>query len=136
MSVGDQNQHQNIKRLTYPFENMKIKKGWGQEEDHHNSKINFSEFNTGGVYNLVCNRKHRRILNTSPGSTEVFMSLHLVSSVQYFIKLGTSNRFRSLCVAFLMYQCLVGVSIEHRSHSEISTTCIGLVICALCFFFS
>ena len=29
--------------VTHPFESIKIKKGWGQEEDQSNRKINLSE---------------------------------------------------------------------------------------------
>ena len=37
MSPGDQNQHQHIQRSTDPFENIKIRKGWGLERGttHH-----------------------------------------------------------------------------------------------------
>ena len=38
-------------KIKYPFENIKIKEGWGRgrEQDQHKSKISLSEFNTCGV---------------------------------------------------------------------------------------
>ena len=39
MSLWDPNKHQHTQRSTYPFENVKIDKSWGQEEDQRNIKI-------------------------------------------------------------------------------------------------
>ena len=58
MSLGEEIWHQHIQRSTYPFENIKIKKVWDQEEVKHNNKINVSEFNTLYVH---CVKEVRKI---------------------------------------------------------------------------
>ena len=66
MPLRDRNLHQHTLRSTYPFKNVKIKKGWGQEEDQYNSKTNLSELNTSGV---------RRINAAHVGVDKIFITV-------------------------------------------------------------